>query len=217
MPAFQAIAHFRAEIPFLQFVAPLARKGIQSQRITVNSIANLAPMAAHRSKPHQLKLSETSKPHALAPQDWHTLTAQGIARIESDTPAARIAVLRLPYVGWLDDGVLCVSRIGASIKSTWIAWEREWLQRVKTSDLYVKADGHLWQRTELGAQHPQAETFAEREARVYRERDAEAFIESLDWQTNRQKKNRNRLRWVSEEQLREVLTAFGRSDDRIID
>lgn len=169
---------------------------------------------AHRSKPHQIKLSETGKPHALAPQDWHTLTAQGIARIETDTTEARTAVLSLPYVGWLDDGVLCISRIGASIRSTWAAWESEWLHRVKTSDLYVKADGHFWARTELGAQHPQAETFQERETRVYRERDAEAFIESLDWQTNRQKKNRNRLRWVSEAQLRDVLTAFGRNDER---
>lgn len=166
---------------------------------------------AHRSKPHQIRLSETGKPHALAPKDWHTLTAQGIAKIETDTPAARVAVLKLPFVGWLDNGVLCVSQISVSIRSTWIAWEREWLQRVKTSDLYVRADGHLWPRTSLGADHPQAETYEQREARVYRERDAESFIESLDWQTNRQRKNRNTLRWVSPDQLAQVLMAFGRT------
>lgn len=164
----------------------------------------------HRSKPHQIKLSEGGKPHALAPADWHTLVSQGVAREEKDTPQGRIAVLKLPFIGWIQDGALCVGRIGASIKSTWLAFEREWLHTVKTSDLYVRADGHLWPRTELGTQHPQAETFEQREARVYRERNAEFFIEALDWQSNRQKKNRNLVRWVSQEQLREVLHAFGR-------
>ncbi len=191
--------------------------GIQSQRFAIR-IDCLAPSSvlftmaksAHRSKPHQLKLSETGKPHELSAKDWFEITGQGIAKIEADTKAARVAVLRLPFIGWVHNGHLCVTRIGASVKSTWLAFERRWLETVRTCDLYVKADGHLYLRTELGAQHPQAETFEQRKARVYREREAELFIDALDWQTNRQKKNKNVIRWVSEDQLLQVLSAFHR-------
>lgn len=190
--------------------------GIQSQRFAIkfdclaSSFAYFTMAKTHRSKPHQLKLSETGKPHELSAQDWFAITEQGIAKIEADTKAARVAVLRLPFIGWVQNGQLCIARIGASVKSTWLAFERRWLETVKTRDLYVRADGHLYPRAELGSQHPQAETFEQREARVFRERDAELFIESLDWQTNRQKKNKNLIRWVSEDQLLQVLSAFHR-------
>lgn len=151
----------------------------------------------HRSKPHQIKLSDGGKPHALAPADWHALVSQGVAREEKDTPQGRVAVLKLPFVGWIHDGALCVARIGASIKSTWLAFEREWLLSVETI-------------TEKERQRRETESFADRVARVYRERETAIFIESLDWQTNRQKRNRNTIRWVSQDQLREVLYAFGR-------
>lgn len=152
----------------------------------------------HRSKPHQIKLSETGKPHELSPADWFALVNQRVAEVESDTKDARIAVLRLPFVGWVENGALCLSRLGHSIKSTWIAWERAWLYGVETI-------------TEKERVRRASESYADRCARVRLDRDSELFIEALDWQTNRQKKNRNVIRWVSPEQLAEVLTAFGRA------
>lgn len=151
----------------------------------------------HRSKPHQIKLSETGKPHELPPSDWFSLVNQRIADIQSDTRDARIAVLRLPFVGWVTNGALCLSQIGHSIKSNWIAWERQWLFDVETI-------------TEKERLRRAEESFEDRCSRVRLDRESELFIEALDWQTNRQKKNRNVIRWVSPGQLAEVLTAFGR-------
>lgn len=152
----------------------------------------------HRSKPHQIKLSETGKPHELPPADWFALVNQRVADIQSDTKDARIAVLRLPFVGWVENGALCLSQIGHSIKSTWIAWERAWLYGVETV-------------TEKERMRRAEESYVDRCARVRLDREAELFIEALDWQTNRQRKNRNVIRWVSPEQLAEVLAAFGRT------
>ncbi len=148
----------------------------------------------HRSKPHKIRLSESGKPHELPPADWFALVDSGAAKLESDTKAARVAILRLPFIGWVQCGQLWVARIGASIPSQWLAWEREFWRRVDT----------------LSAKLILSETFDQREARVLRERETALFIEALDWQTNRQRRNRNGLRWVSPAQLREVLAAFGR-------
>lgn len=151
----------------------------------------------HRSKPHQIKLSESGKPHELSPQDWFDLTEKGIAKIEADTKAARVAVLRLPFIGWVEQGELCYSRIGASIKSTWIAWEREWMLSVTPSEVEL--------------QHLGFETYSERLARIERERETAALIEALEWKSTRKVKGgRNSIRWVSEDQLKAVLMAFGR-------
>lgn len=170
----------------------------------------------HRSKPHQLKLSESGKPHELNAEDWFELTNSGCARVESDTKQGRVAVLCSPFIGWVQDGQLWISRIGVSIKSTWLAFEREYLRRVKTSDLYVWQDGHLWLRSELGKNHPLMETGEVRKLRVARERDAEFDIEASVWRTTRgSHPGRNSIRCVSPEHLAEVLQAFRRSPSRI--
>lgn len=151
----------------------------------------------HRSKPHQIKLSESGKPHELSAKDWFELTEKGIAKVEADTKAARVAVLRLPFIGWVENGALCYSRIGASIKSTWIAWEREWMLSVTPSEVEL--------------QHLGFETYSERLARIERERETAALIEALEWKSTRKVKGgRNSIRWVSEDQLKAVLMAFGR-------
>lgn len=148
----------------------------------------------HRSKPHQIRLSDTGKPHELSANDWFELVNSGAARIEADTKEARVAVLRLPFIGWVQDGSLCIARIGASIKSTWAAWEREWLRTLAAGE---------WQLQ-------QGESYADREARVSRERETQLLIESLEWQSTRQRTRKNSIRWVSYEHLCEVLAAFGR-------
>lgn len=142
----------------------------------------------------QIKLSETAKPHELDASDWFELVNAGAARCEADTKEARVAVLRLPFIGWIENGSLCVARIGASIKSTWQAWEREWLRTLATGE---------WQLQ-------RSESYADTEARVIRERETQALIEALEWKTTRQKTRKNSIRWVSAEHAREVLAAFGR-------
>ena len=153
----------------------------------------------HRSKPHQLKLSETAKPHELPAEDWFNLVNSGAARLERDDHSGRVAVLRLPFIGWIEAGQLFISRIGAAIPSTWLAWEREWLRRVGTIPARL-----------LG------ETFEQRQARVTHERETALFIEALEWKSTRRKTRKNSIRWVSPEQLNEVLSAFHRLPEAVL-
>ena len=152
------------------------------------------PKRERNRKLSQVKLSESTRPHDLEAADWFELVNSGAARVEADTKEARVAVLRLPFIGWVQDGRLCIARIGASIKSTWQAWEREWLRTLAAGE---------WQLQ-------QGESYADREARVMRERETQALIEALEWQSTRRKTRKNSIRWVSHEHLREVLAAFGR-------
>jgi hypothetical protein len=160
------------------------------------NLSKPARMPAKQSirKLSQIKLSESAKPHELQASDWFDLVNSGAARCESDTKEARVAVLRLPFVGWVQDGALCVARIGASIKSTWQAWEREWLRTLAAGEWQLQQD----------------ESYVDREVRVARERETQLLIEALEWQSTRQKTRKNSIRWVSYEHLREVLAAFGR-------
>lgn len=149
----------------------------------------------HRSKPHQIRLSDTGKPHELGVNDWFALVNSGAARIEADTKEKRVAVLRLPFVGWVHNGALLIGEIGASIKSTWLAWEREWLRDLSSAEFRQR----------------QFETALETALRVQRERETALMIEALEWKSTRHKTRKNSLRWVSREHLEEILTAFGRT------
>lgn len=106
-------------------------------------------------------------------------------------------MLRLPFIGWIRDGQLWVGRIGASIKSTWQAWEREWLRELSSAEFRQR----------------QFETALETALRVQRERETALMIEALEWKTTRHKTRKNSIRWVSREHLAEILTAFGRTVD----
>lgn len=161
-------------------------------------------MANHRSKPHQIRFSETGKPYELPPKEWLELTTSGIAKVESDTKAARIAVIRLPWVGLNINGSLFVSKIGASIKSTWLGWDREWLVSVTKGELQLQ-HAHTIEGEAI-------EDYAARIARVERERETAMLIEALEWKSTRHVKGgRNSFHRVTASQLAEVLTAFGRT------
>ncbi len=149
----------------------------------------------HRSKPHQIRLSDIGKPHELSANDWFALVESGVARIEADTKESRLAVLRLPFVGWVHNGVLLIGEIGASIKSTWLAWEREWLHDISSAEFRQR----------------QFESALETALRVQRERETALMIEALEWQSTRRKTRKNSFRWVSREHLEEILAAFGRT------
>lgn len=174
---------------------PLLDPSLSARRYFYN-LSKPARMPAKQRirKLSQIKLSESAKPHELQASDWFELVNSGAARCESDTKEARVAVLRLPFVGWVQDGRLCIARIGASIKSTWLAWEREWLRSLSAGELSLQ----------------RLEDYADREARVVRERETQLLIEALEWQSTRQRTRKNSIRWVSREHLREVLAAFGR-------
>lgn len=114
---------------------------------------------------------------------------------------------RLSVAAQNPDGTLLFARkvqspITAAIKSICSAWEREWFFDVRKSEAELHqlrdADGKL------------IESYLDRVLRVRQEQDDQIFYDCLDWQSGRSEKEKNSIRWVSYEHLREVLAAFGR-------
>ena len=127
--------------------------------------------------------------------------------ISPETERVGLIDARLLVAAQNPDGTLLFARkvqshITAAIKSICSAWEREWFFDVRESE------AELHQLRDKDGKP--IESYLERVLRVRKEQEEQIFYDCLDWQSGRSEREKNSIRWVSREHLREVLVAFGR-------